>query len=454
MRKPIALALSAALALAPVAEAAAQQGRGDRLSLIRDAEIEATIRAYAQPVFAAAGVPVGAIKVHIVADDRLNAFVAGGRHMFINTGLLARADHAGQVIAVIAHETGHIVGGHLVRLYRELEDAQVRAIIAMILSAAAAVAARDGRAAVAGQSLGMRIIEGTFYQFTRSQEAAADQFGLTVLDRMGVSARGLAEFLDVLRQQETMLVARQDPYVRTHPLTAERLEEVRRHMARSPHTNAPLPARFQIQHARMRAKLVGFLLPPERVYELYRGREKSLEARYALAVAFHRDARTADALQLIDGLIKEMPADPYFHELRGQILHESGRPREAIAAYERAAKALPNEPLVRVDLAKAQLAANDPALDRAALAHLKEAVRRDDTNPEGWRQLSIAYGRVGELGESALANAEFFYLVGSLPDLRAAIARAERLLKPGTPSWQRLEDLKTQVAQIREDRRR
>ena len=132
----------------------------------------------------------------------------------------------------------------------------------------------------------------------------------------------------------------------------------------------------------------------------------------------------------------------------------SGRPREAIAAYERAAKALPNEPLVRVDLAKAQLAANDPALDRAALAHLKEAVRRDDTNPEGWRQLSIAYGRVGELGESALANAEFFYLVGSLPDLRAAIARAERLLKPGTPSWQRLEDLKTQVAQIREDRRR
>jgi predicted Zn-dependent protease len=454
MKKPLAFALSAALALAPAAEAAAQHGRGDRLSLIRDAEIEATIRAYAMPVFAAAGVPTGAIKVHLVADDRLNAFVAGGSHMFINTGLLARADHAGQVIAVIAHETGHIVGGHLVRLYRELQDAQIRAIIATILSAAAAVAARDGRAAVAGQSLGQRIIEGTFYQFTRSQEAAADQFGLTVLDRMGISARGLAEFLAILRQQESILVARQDPYVRTHPLTAERLEEVRRHMARSPHTNAPLPARFQVMHARMRAKLIGFLQPPERVFEHYRGRENTLEARYALAVANHRDARTAEALRLIEGLIKEQPNDAYFHELRGQILYESGRPREAIAAYERAAKALPGEPLVRVDLAKAQLAVNDPALDRAALANLREAVRRDDTNPEGWRQLSVAYGRVGELGESALANAEFFYLVGSLPDLRAAIARAERLLRPGTAAWQRLEDLKTQVAQIREDRRR
>ena len=450
MKLRYALLFAAAMS----AEPALAQSRGGGLALIRDAEIEHTIRAYSAPIFQTAGLSAAKIQVHLVNDNRLNAFVAGGRHMFINTGLLTRAEHAGQVIGVIAHETGHIVGGHLVRLQREIEDAQIKQIISMILSMGAAVAARDGRVAVAGQSLGQRLTEGAFYKFTQVQESAADNFALAALDRMGISSRGLFEFLQILGEQEMLYAARQDPYLRTHPITRARAEEVRRHLERSPNADKPLPKQFEAMHTRMRAKLIGFLQPPYQVIERYRGKENTLEARYALAVAYHNDARLDRALQYIDGLIKENPNDPYFNELRGQILFESGNIREAVTAYERAVKLAPNEALIRVGLAQAQLETGDQRLERAALETLRAAIRNDDTDTLAWRLLSVAYGKAGDQGNSALANAEYAYLNRDLPTLRAAIPIAERGLKPGTPAWLRLQDLKSQVKQVLDDRRR
>lgn len=442
--------------MAAAAAPAAAQNRGGGLALIRDAEVEHTIRAYSSPIFQAAGLSAAKIQVHLVNDSRLNAFVAGGRHMFINTGLLMRAEHAGQVIGVIAHETGHIVGGHLVRLQRELEDAQIKQIISMLLSMGAAVAARDSRVAIAGTALGQRLTEGAFFQFTRGMESAADSHALATLDRLQYSARGIYEFLQILGEQELLYAARQDPYLRTHPITRERIEKVRQHLATSPYAGRPLPRTFEAMHVRMRAKLIGFLRPPEQVIQRYRGSESTLEARYALAVAYHQDARLERALQYIDGLVKESPNDAYFHELRGQILFESGREhlREAVAAYERAVKFAPGESLIRTGLAQAQLETGDPRLERAALENLRAAIRSDDTYPLTWRLLSVAYGKTGDQGNAALANAEYAYLNRDLPRLRAAVARAERGLKPGTPSWQRLQDLKGQVKQILDDRRR
>jgi predicted Zn-dependent protease len=426
----------------------------ERLRLIRDAELEHTIQSYSAPVFQAAGLGGVKVKVHIVNDSRLNAFVANGRHIFLFSGLLTRAEHAGQVIGVIAHETGHISGGHLVRLNREIKDAQIKALIALVLAAGAGVAARDGGAAMAGVGLGARIIEGTLYQFSRNQESAADQFGLTILDRLKISARGLGEFLAILREQDMLYAARQDPYLRTHPLTQQRMEEVQRHVARSPWGNAALPRKFEAMHIRMRAKLNGFLRPPEQVIAHYRGKESSVEARYALAVAYHRDAQLERALSFIDSLIREQPQDAYFQELRGQILFESGRVREAVDSYERAVRLAPGEGLIRAGLAQAQLELHDERFDRAALGHLAEAARQDDNYPLTWRLLSTAHGRMGDHGNSALALAEYAYLVQDLPTMRAAVARAERSLRPGSPSYQRLQDIKAQVAIIREDRRR
>jgi predicted Zn-dependent protease len=347
------------------------------------------------------------------------------------------------------------VGGHLVRLQRELQDAQIKQIISMILSMGAAVAARDGRVAVAGQALGARITEGAFFRFTQTMESAADSHALATLDRMQISARGLYEFLQILGEQD-MIYPGQDPYLRSHPITRERADKVRQHLATSPYADRPLPKQFEAMQIRMRAKLFGFLRPPAQVIQRYQGKENTLEARYALAVAYHIDARLERALQYIDSLVKEYPNDPYFQELRGQILFESGAAyvREAIVAYERAVKLAPGEALIRVGLAQAQLETGDARLERAALENLRVAIRSDDTYPLAWRLLSVAYGKAGDIGNSALANAEAAYLNGDLPTLRAAIVIAERGLKPGTPAWNRLQDLKGQVKQVLDDRRR
>lgn len=442
------LALLAILAILMPSLAAAQKKRAP-IRLIRDTEIENTIRAYSVPVFKAAGLGTGTVEVHIVNDNRLNAFVAGGRHMFINTGLLMRANNAGQVIGVVAHETGHIVGGHLVRLRDQIREAQIKQIIALLIGVGAGIASGNPKATIGAAGLGAQIARGDFLKYTRTQEAAADQFAVDILDQIRVSSRGLMEFLQILSGQDALISTNQDPYIRSHPLTARRISFIRGHLSRSRYANAKMPSRIRIMHQRMRAKLIGFLQPPQQVHTFYKGRESSMEARYANAVAYHRDAELAKALTLIDGLIKEQPRDPYFHELKGQILFESGRIPGAVASYTKAVRFLPDAPLIRASLGQAQLAMNTPGHNRAALVNLRRAVSRDRNNAGGWRMLGIAYGRLGNIGMASLALAEYSLLINDQRTARAQIARAEKGLKRGSPGWLRAQDLKAVLKEIK-----
>ena len=420
---------------------AAAPARG--LPLIRDAEIERTIRAYSAPIFATIGVAGTDVRVHIVNNRRLNAFVAGGRHIFINTGLLLEAEDAGMVIGVLAHETGHIVGQHLTQLRGALRESQIKQIITFILAAGTGVATGDSRAAGAVASLGSSIVSGTLYRYTRAMEAEADAFALTTLDRMGVSARGLAELMERLMSQEALRGALQDPYLRTHPLTRSRLDSIRRHMKRSPHTAKPTPARFGRMHARLRAKLQGFLLPPDSVIGRFAGKKTAPEARYALAVAYHRAGRLEKALATIDGLIRENPRDAFYHELKGQILLERGQARRAARAYATAVGLAPEEALIRGTYGHALLQTGEPGRVPVALRHLVEATNRDRTFATGWQQRAVAHGKLKQIGESAAALAEYYLLLGDLREVRRQVVRAERLLRPGSPSWRRIQDIKS-----------
>lgn len=412
------------------------------LPLIRDAEIERTIRAYSAPIFSAIGVGDNDVRVHIVNSGQLNAFVAGGRHIFINTGLLLEAEDAGMVIGVLAHETGHIVGQHLTQLRGALREAQIKQIITFILAAGAGVATGDGQTTSAVASLGSSIVSGTLYRYTRSMETEADAFALTALDRMGMSARGLARLMERLMSQEALRGALQDPYMRTHPLTRERLDRIGRHMKRSPHTAKPTPERFRKMHARMRAKLQGFLSSPASVIARYAGKDRAQEARYALAVAYHRAGRLDNALITIDGLIREAPRDAFFHELKGQILLERGLADRAAGAYAAAVRLAPKEALLRGAYAHALLETGKPGRVPAALDHLVEATSRDKTYATGWRLRAVAHGRLKQFGESAAALAEYYLLLGDRAGVRRQVRRAERLLRPGSPSWRRVQDIK------------
>jgi predicted Zn-dependent protease len=411
-----------------------------KVSFIRDSEIEATIRAYATPLYQAANLDPSAVRVYLVNDQQINAFVAGGQRLFLNTGLLMQTDSAGQVIGVIAHEVGHIEGGHLARVHDALRRGTAESIIGVILGAAAAVAGRPdiGGAIIAG---GQNVALRNLLQYSRTQEGAADAAAMRYLDATQQSARGLLEFFGKLSGQELLTPTRQDPYLRTHPLTQDRIVALNDFVSRSPYSDVAIKPEFQDSHRRLKAKLHGFLEDPELTFRRYPESDGSLYGRYARAIALHKMVRTEEAVALIDGLIAEVPNDPYFHELKGQVLFERGRPADALGPYEQAVLLAPEAPLMRVDLARVQMALGRDELRSGAIRNFRMALAREPDRPFVWRQLAIALGQDGQMGESALALAEEALLLGKKPEARFQANKAKALLPPGSPSALRADDI-------------
>ena len=425
------LALAATLSLwqAPPAAATA-------ISLIRDAEIEATLRQISAPIFEAAGLDPGSVRIYIVQDERLNAFVAGGMNLFLNTGLLMRTEHVGQLVGVIAHEVGHIAGGHLSRVGTAQKRAAAEMILATVLGAAAAVAGAPdlGTAIITG---GQSFAFGGLMRFSRSQEQAADQAALTYLDRAGLSARGLAEFFKVLENQN-MLAVSGSPYVQTHPLTRDRITFIESRVAGEGADR--IPQSWHEEHARMVAKLRGFLDDPRQAAERYQG-DTSFPGRYALAIAHYRMPDLEQALREVEALIAEEPDNPYLHELKGQMLFENGRVDAAVAPYLKSVELRPESALLRIGLARALIETGQDGANSEAIGHLKDAVEREPTNAGAWRLLGIAQGRAGSQGASSLSLAEYALLTGKREDARMYARRAEAAIEPSDPSWIRLQDI-------------
>ena len=409
------------------------------ISLIRDAEIEGTLRQIAGPILDAAGLGRDSVQIYIVKDNQLNAFVAGGMNLFLNTGLLMRTEHPGQLAGVIAHEVGHIAGGHLSRVGGAQRRAAAEMILATVLGAAAAVAGAPG--------LGTAIITGgqTYAQtglmrFSRSQEQSADQAAVSYLHRVGISSSGLAEFFRILENQNVLAVSRTDPYLQTHPLTRDRLIFIENQVASEGARAAELPAGWATRHGRMVVKLEAFLLDPREVLRRYQA-DDSLLGRYARTIALYRLPDLPAALAGVDGLLADHPDDPWFHELKGQMLFENGRIEEAIAPYRKAVELRPEAALLRLGLAQALIESGAPGANAEAIVHLEEAVAREPTNASAWRLLGIAQGRDGLEGISNLSLAEYALLIGKQEDARLYARRAEGKIDPSDPAWLRLQDV-------------
>ncbi|HUL04876.1 MAG TPA: M48 family metalloprotease [Candidatus Acidoferrum sp.] len=413
---------------------------------IRDAEIEAIIAGYTAPIFTAAGLDPSAVRVYIVKDDTINAFVAGGMNIFVFTGLLLRAERPAQLIGVIAHETGHIAGGHLARRNDALRAATIEAIVACILGVGAAAGSGQGGAAGACQ-LGQQIGMMSLLAFTRTQEASADQAGMSFLDATHQSARGLLEFFKILGKQESLLIGQQDPYLRTHPLTQDRIEAVTAHIAHSPYSDVPDRPEFVAGFKRIQAKLRGYTEPLARVLQRYPESDKSLEARYARSVAYAQpgQANLPKAIALADSLIADAPEDPYFQENKAEILLKSAnQAKAALPYYEAAVTALPDSPLILTELAMAQLAIGDPALVKKAIPELEKVVRIEPRSGSAWRQLCIAYGTDGQVAMASLACAEEASTGSTKRACRQAKEQAQRAMQglpEGSPAWLRAQDI-------------
>ncbi|HEU5046246.1 MAG TPA: M48 family metalloprotease [Rickettsiales bacterium] len=375
------------------------------ISLIRDAEIEDTLRAYGNPIFKEAGLNPKAVHLFIVNDSSINAYVAGGQNMFIHTGLILKTDTPNMLIGVMAHETGHMAGGHLAQGTEQLKNAQMGAIISAVLGAAM-VAGGGGEEGMAVMSAGQQVAMRNYLHFSRGNESAADQAALDYLDQLGISASGMLRMMEILRQDENRSYGSPDPYTRTHPLNIDRITHIRDHVMHSTIREDFEPAGFNERHARMIAKLSGFIDPPEQTLNTYPKTDHSVPARYARAIAYYRLPDLPQALAEIDSLIKESPKDPFFHELRGQILFENGRVAEALQSYARAATLLPNSPLILTDYGKVLLANQSKDNLAKAIHVLEHANILDSADPNTWHQLAQAYAQAGNMGKFYLASAE------------------------------------------------
>lgn len=423
-------------------------------SLIRDEEIERTLRTYSDPIFKASGLTPSSIRIYIVNDSAINAFVMGGSNVFINTGLITSSATPDMLLGVIAHEAGHISGGHLVRTTSEVENAQLRSMLGYLLGAAA-MAGGAGDVGAAVMSANQHLTMSGLYSFTRANEQSADQSALRVLDELGISANGMQQLFEILRKQEYRKIGGDaDPYMRTHPLSKERITHIRNHVAQSGIAIGKVPPGFDALHGRMLGKLEGFLDDPMRVLMRYPTSDTSVRARYARAVAYHRQIETERAIQEMDTLIASNPQDPFFHELKGQILFESGRMQEALESYQTAANILPDAALIRTELGRVLVALEDNRKLPEAIQHLEYATSADRKNPQAWRLLATAYGREDRMGQSHLALAEEALVLNKPDQALQQLEYANQYIKDGSPARLREQDLRKEALKLRKEQKK
>ena len=434
-----------ALALFAAPAASIAQGSG-KPPLIRDAEIENTIRIYAGPVLEAAKLDPRALSVHLVLDDRLNAFVAGGERIFINTGLLRNAEDANGIIGVLAHETGHIEGGHLSKMQENMRNASAQSVIALVLGAVAAGVSGNPEALIAGATMGQSAATGSFLHYNRAMESQADQAALRYLEKTGQSARGLMDILGKLQNQEVMDTGRRDPYLRTHPLSQERLATVRTHVDKSIYSNVESTNLLDYLQRRMRGKLNGYIDPPGQTLARYKADDTGIEARYARVHALEKLNRTDEAVAIMDILIAEKPNDPFFQETKGYVLWKAGRIRESLGSYRRSVELSKGLPLLRLNLAQALLELEDPDAAREAVEQLVLTTQIEKTMPRAWRLLATGYGRLDDFGPAAYALAEEALLRRDREGVERNVAKALDLLPPGSPMHSRAMDIQFLMA--------
>ena len=417
---------------------------GESLSVLRDAEIEGTIRLLADPLFRAVNIPPSNVTIRILNNRSLNAFVPSSRYIVLHSGLLEEVATPEQLIGVIAHEVGHIAGGHVARLQGELKKAQMSMLVAQALGIIAGAVSGRIDAGLAAATLGSHVAQRSLFAFSRAQEASADAFAMKALGAAGYSAQGLSDFFRILEGQEYLAAANQDPYARTHPLSRDRIVTIERHVQKQSLPTALTEGAIH-RHERMRAKLFAFLRPLPQTLIRYPEHDVSWVARYARSIAYFRQGDLARALPLIDQLISENSTDPYLHELRGQMLVEQGRVADGLPSYQRAAELLPKSPLIATSYGHALLEHGTPVSLEKAISALQKAVLYEPGNSMAWKFLGTALGRTGETGKAAYALAEYKLLIGNPQQALFHVEKALKLLRKRSPLRLRAQDIKAQA---------
>ena len=447
LSKLTALSAAAALLVAPVA-AQAQQNRGP--PLLRDAEIEQLLREYTRPILRAAGLEKQNIQVVIINNGTFNAFVADGRRIFVNYGALMQSQTPNQLIGVLAHETGHLAGGHLSKMRQQMAQAQTSMIVAMLLGVGAMVAGSRSNAGggssaanigAAALSAPQALFQSTMLSYVRQQEENADRAGVKYLTATQQSPKGMWETFQRFSSDSLFAARGADPYQQSHPMPRERVAALEEFARTSPYWDKKDDPALQLRHDLMRAKTAGFMEQRDTVMRRYPPSDTTLPARYARAIATYRHGDLRDAVAQVDGLLAVQPANAYFHELKGQALLEGGKPVEAVAPLRRAVQLSNSAPLIEMLLGQAMVASDNKASLDEAIRILRAALARESEAPSGYVQLALAYGRKGDYAEADLASAQAAFLRGDNKTARDLASRAKSRFAIGTPGWVKADDI-------------
>lgn len=445
-KRAVAALAAASLIAVHGGEALAQQK--PKLPILRDAETEDLLRDYIRPILKVAGLSQQNIEVVIINSKEFNAFVADGRRIFVNYGAIYDSTTPNQIIGVLAHETGHIAGGHLARLREELANAQTAAIIALIAGAAAIGAgAASGQGSNIGQAAPgiimapQEIIRRTLLSYVRTQEEAADRAAITYLNATGQSGRGMLETFSRFSQQQLFLTQQVDPYLLSHPTAQNRIALLESLVQKSPHFNKKDPPELQFRHDMVRAKMAGYFDRPEAVFRRYPASNNSLPAQYARAMSAYRWGNIRSAVAQVDALIAAQPRNPYFHELKGQILMESGRAKEAIPPLRQAVELSRGSAIIRMALGQALVQGGGAENAQEAIRELRFALQREPNVAFGHRQIAIAYARVGDRANAELSSATAAFNDGDFVAAKTLATRAQRTFPTGSPGWLRADDI-------------
>jgi predicted Zn-dependent protease len=416
------------------------------LPLIRDAEIEQILRDYAQPILRAAGLAQRNIRVVIIGERGFNAFVIDAKRIFINAGALMDAETPNQIIGVLAHETGHIAGGHLSKMRGELANAQTAAILTTLLGVGAVVATARGGSNIGGNPMAAIVgpqsaIMRSLLAYQRQQEEQADRAGVKFLTLSNQSPKGMYDTFKRMADQQLFASRYIDPYVQSHPMASERIAALAEVARANPYWDKKDPPELQQRHDLTRAKLFGYIDRPDSVLRRYPPSDNSLAARYARAVSSYRHSDLRGAVAQIDSLIQAQPNNPYFYELKGQALVDSGHGQEAVAPLRHAIALAPDPTLIRVLLGQALLSANDNRFIDEAISNLRTALQTDPEIPDAYDHLAIAYGRKGDLADADLASAQAAFNRGNLPTARQLAGRAKGRFPIGSPGWVKADDI-------------
>jgi len=437
-RSPSRLALAAGIVASLVLQAAPVRAEDDGISLIRDTEIEDILHKDAEPILRAGGFDPKRVHILLIGSKDLNAFAAPGQ-MGVFTGLILESKNPNQLQGVMAHEVGHLAGGHSARSGEMAAAGMKPFLLTMGLGVLAALAG-SGEAAMGLASSASYFGQIGAMGYSREQEGRADQAGVNLLEQSGLSARGLVDFFNNFRYQEVFDEARRFAYFRSHPLSSDRIEALRARAEKQPHYNVVDTPEAIAEHAIMKAKLDGFINPQTAIVK-YEEKDTSYPARYARAIAYYQLREPEKSIRIIDALLQEQPNNPYLWELKGQVLFEFNRAPEAEGPQRKSVELKPDAPLLRINLGQTLIALDSPAKVDEGIAELKRALTQEDDNAVAWRILAQAYDKRGEEGEARLATAEYNFAVGDTRQALVFAMRARDKLKKDTVEWRRATDI-------------